>query len=755
MMALKYWLLLIMLAFSSISGAEPNLFNLQQDIINIQHELSNPNLGYSGFKQQIIYLKEIQKTLDACPSMMVDKIKKNQELISAISQNQNKIKYTEAYQNILANKQKYQNQKLECELTQYKLSEIIEEAQNAQALTRHSIQVHPNLFNLLHQRELFSEYLNLKSFQNVFNFNFLSTSQKIRLCLLTLSMFIISLFFWILIRQWKINSKKLSALKSVLMFSTNHALILLPLLSVNLYISNMTMYLKSPGSIAGLTKLLFEFGLLHYLFSYYLFFYINLKNKTHEKKIWKVANSAWMIMIVNSSFNWFQENMIIPNSYSDLIVKIYILIGSLILSVTSIWFVNTCTQICGYPAVEKQRLNFIRYCFYGVIILFYSTRVMLSLGFGLDELSLGISRKVLLILMVYLYIKIIFKYIHNFIEGIQTQQVKFGNYSLQKWLGLPRQDRFFELTLLEISCFYYLLLIIVLPICLYFTEINTSITIKYQELIYQGITFSIYTIKPIPLFTALITYCLFILLGKFLINKIVQNTVFINNANKKIALSIVLGYLNQALAILSALSVYGFNFNNLGLILGGLSVGVGIGLNQFFGDLFSGVLIIIQKTIRVSDYVTIQNSNYGFIINGYVRKIRLLTIEIITDENKVLNIANSSMIKAPIINHTIDNENPSNLIILELQDEHLGKKAIDLIKLKLEKNAHIIHRGLLAPELNFNIMKDAENNQKNILIINLYLKNIENKTFVIEDIRDHILQSLEENDIQLAKKRKP
>ena len=158
----------------------------------------------------------------------------------------------------------------------------------------------------------------------------------------------------------------------------------------------------------------------------------------------------------------------------------------------------------------------------------------------------------------------------------------------------------------------------------------------------------------------------------------------------------VLSYLNQALAILSALKIYGFDFQNLIIILGGLSVGVGIGLNTFFGDLISGVLIIIQKTLRVNDYVTINNN-----INGYIRKIRLLTTEIITDDNKVLNIANSNIIKAPIINHTIDNENPSNLMIIELQDARLGKKAIELIKLYLNQNTNIIHHGLLAPELHF------------------------------------------------------
>jgi small-conductance mechanosensitive channel len=97
-------------------------------------------------------------------------------------------------------------------------------------------------------------------------------------------------------------------------------------------------------------------------------------------------------------------------------------------------------------------------------------------------------------------------------------------------------------------------------------------------------------------------------------------------------------YVGFVIGIVSILQVLGVK---LSWLIGGsaaLLVGIGLGLQQTFNDLISGIIILIEGTVEVGDIVKIDESV------AVVRKIGLRVSQIETRDNSTLIIPNSKLV---------------------------------------------------------------------------------------------------------------
>ena len=112
----------------------------------------------------------------------------------------------------------------------------------------------------------------------------------------------------------------------------------------------------------------------------------------------------------------------------------------------------------------------------------------------------------------------------------------------------------------------------------------------------------------------------------------------------KFAISQILRYVIYTLAILSSIQVLGFN---LTVIWGGaaaLLVGIGLGLQQTFTDLISGIFMLVERGVNVGHILQVGDRI------GKVKKIGFRASEIVTRENIVLLIPNSKLVADTVIN---------------------------------------------------------------------------------------------------------
>ncbi|MDR2339333.1 MAG: mechanosensitive ion channel [Deltaproteobacteria bacterium] len=111
-------------------------------------------------------------------------------------------------------------------------------------------------------------------------------------------------------------------------------------------------------------------------------------------------------------------------------------------------------------------------------------------------------------------------------------------------------------------------------------------------------------------------------------------------------LQMLLTYLIWIIFALIALMLLGVNFTSLAVIAGGLSVGIGFGLQNIFSNLVSGIMLIFGRTILVGDYIEVGG------IAGTVRSVSIRCTVVETASNAAVFVPNSSIMSNQFINWT-------------------------------------------------------------------------------------------------------
>ena len=113
-------------------------------------------------------------------------------------------------------------------------------------------------------------------------------------------------------------------------------------------------------------------------------------------------------------------------------------------------------------------------------------------------------------------------------------------------------------------------------------------------------------------------------------------------------ISRVTHYLIVILALFIALSSIGLDFGNLALVAGALSVGIGFGLQSIVNNFVSGLIILFEHTLRVGDYIELDNG-----LTGTVKSINVRSTLINTNDNIDIVVPNSEFVTTRLTNWTL------------------------------------------------------------------------------------------------------
>lgn len=102
------------------------------------------------------------------------------------------------------------------------------------------------------------------------------------------------------------------------------------------------------------------------------------------------------------------------------------------------------------------------------------------------------------------------------------------------------------------------------------------------------------------------------------------------------------------IGVLISLNTLGISFTSLAIIFGGLSIGIGFGLQNIVSNLISGFILIFERPIKIGDLVEIMDVN----IFGRVSSINLRSTVIMALDEKEIIVPNSQLITEPVHNLT-------------------------------------------------------------------------------------------------------
>ena len=106
-------------------------------------------------------------------------------------------------------------------------------------------------------------------------------------------------------------------------------------------------------------------------------------------------------------------------------------------------------------------------------------------------------------------------------------------------------------------------------------------------------------------------------------------------------------YTLWAVFFFSTLYMLGVSLTSLAVVAGGLSVGIGFGLQNITNNFISGLLIIFGQTLREGDIIEVGNN-----LTGIVRKITIRTTLVETFDNATIFVPNAELLSGRLTNWT-------------------------------------------------------------------------------------------------------
>lgn len=107
-------------------------------------------------------------------------------------------------------------------------------------------------------------------------------------------------------------------------------------------------------------------------------------------------------------------------------------------------------------------------------------------------------------------------------------------------------------------------------------------------------------------------------------------------------------YLILAIGLIVALSALGIDISHLALLATALSVGIGFGLQSIFNNFFSGIIILLERSLKVGDFIELDND-----ISGFVQEINIRSTRILTRDNLDVLVPNAEFVSGRVTNWTL------------------------------------------------------------------------------------------------------
>jgi small-conductance mechanosensitive channel len=222
-----------------------------------------------------------------------------------------------------------------------------------------------------------------------------------------------------------------------------------------------------------------------------------------------------------------------------------------------------------------------------------------------------------------------------------------GSHVASRWLGLRENSRgllgFWLCAVLD----FFLLSIAVYAILPVWGVPRTDLTRWIGEIL-QGFTVGGVTISLADIVKALMVFVVAIavtrLIRQTLSEKVLAKTSLDTGIRNSLSSGIT--YIGITIAALLAVGVMGFNFQNIAIIAGALSVGIGFGLQNIVNNFVSGLILLVERPIKIGDWVVVGENQ------GYVKRISVRATEIQTFDRASVILPNSELLSTAVMNWT-------------------------------------------------------------------------------------------------------
>lgn len=194
-----------------------------------------------------------------------------------------------------------------------------------------------------------------------------------------------------------------------------------------------------------------------------------------------------------------------------------------------------------------------------------------------------------------------------------------------------------------LSVFFWAVLLMVIS---RFWGVPDAYVLQAYAWITKGFTVGSLPVNPARILLAIITLTILLAISGWIRSRLRRGWMLSPRMDRgaREATVTMSGYVGVALSILVSLAVAGFEFTNLAIIAGALSVGIGFGLQAIVNNFVSGLILLFERPIKTGDWIVVGNTE------GYVKKISIRSTMIQTFDRAHVIVPNSDLITNQVTN---------------------------------------------------------------------------------------------------------
>ena len=203
------------------------------------------------------------------------------------------------------------------------------------------------------------------------------------------------------------------------------------------------------------------------------------------------------------------------------------------------------------------------------------------------------------------------------------------------------------------------------------------------------------------------------------------------------SLSSLMFYVIWGSYLMIVLWLLGIRLANFAFILGGISLGIGFGLQNIINNFISGLIVIFGRNVSCGDIIQIGDTL------AKVRKINIRTTEAETMDKAIVSVPNADLLTGRVINWTMNNSHVRKEIPVEISISANAKLFEQLIMDCLEtRHPHILKYP--APAL---LLNDFSATTQTFLL-RIFIDDIEYQSEILSELRKDIMRILDENKMK-------
>ncbi|MGU3413237.1 mechanosensitive channel MscK [Enterobacteriaceae bacterium C34A] len=204
------------------------------------------------------------------------------------------------------------------------------------------------------------------------------------------------------------------------------------------------------------------------------------------------------------------------------------------------------------------------------------------------------------------------------------------------------------------------------------------------------------------------------------------------------AITTILNYVIIAVGALTVFGSLGVSWDKLQWLAAALSVGLGFGLGEIFGNFVSGLIILFERPVRIGDTVTIGT------FSGSVSKIRIRATTITDFDRKEVIIPNKAFVTERLINWSLSDTITRVVIRLGVAYGSDLDKVKEVLLKAASEHPKVMHEP--EPSVFFTTFGPSTLDHE----LRLYVRELRDRSYTVDELNRTIDKLCRENGINIA-----